>query len=84
MLLYIANYGFNDENMFIYWMKRAADQNDVEAQNILEETYYLLDNAEDFQKSYSEVINLVNKLTHQGDIQTQIFLLPFIIKKRCF
>lgn len=50
--------------MFIYWMKRAADQNDVETQNILEETYYLLDNAEDFQKSYSEVINLVNKLTH--------------------
>lgn len=82
--IYIANYGFNDENMFIYWMKRAADQNDVEAQNILEETYYLLDNAEDFQKSYSEAINLVNKLTHQGDIQTQIFLLPFIIKERCF
>ena len=69
-LLYLGRYDFEeDDEKFIYWLKRAALHKDVEAQRILGEAYYQFGNPSVLPVSYPAACEWLEKAAKEEDIQ---------------
>lgn len=72
---YIGSFGFKEEDdKFVYWIRKAAEQNDAEAQRILGEAYINLGNLEVLPESYPEAIKWLSEAADNGDVQALIIL----------
>lgn len=72
---YIGSFDFAEEDeKFVYWMRKAADQDDPEAQRILGEAYIKLENEKALPKSYPDAIEWLKKASANGDVKAAILL----------
>ena len=74
-LLYIGRYDFEeDDEQFVYWLKRAALHGDVEAQRILGEAYYQFGDPSVLPVNYEDACQWLEKAAENGDVQACIDL----------
>ena len=74
-LLYIGRYDFEeDDEQFVYWLKRAALHGDVEAQRILGEAYYQFGVPSVLPVSYKDACQWLEKAAENEDVQACIDL----------
>lgn len=74
-LLYIGCYDFEeDDEQFVYWIKRAALHGNVEAQRILGEAYYQFGNSSVLPVSYADACQWLEKAAKEEDVQACIDL----------
>lgn len=63
-----------DDEKFVYWIQKAADQDDAEAQKMLGEAYIVLNNEKVLPKSYPDAIKWLKKAADKDDIESAILL----------
>lgn len=72
---YIGSFGFDEEDeKFVYWISKAADQGNPEAQRALGEAYLKLDNEAALPKSYPDAIKWLEQAAAQNDLRALINL----------
>ncbi|MCR4892217.1 MAG: hypothetical protein K5989_08575 [Lachnospiraceae bacterium] len=63
-----------EDEKFVYWMRKAADQDDPAAQRMLGEAYINLGNEKALPKSYPDAIEWMKKACKNGDIEAAVHL----------
>lgn len=72
---YIGSFDFAvEDEKFVYWMRKAAEQEDPEAQRILGEAYIRLENEKALPKSYPDAIEWLKKASANGDVKADVLL----------
>lgn len=72
--MYISDLGFNEDYKFAYWMKKAAEQGDAEAERIYGEAILHFDNDQVLPKDYSEAHKWLSQAATQGDVVAMVDL----------
>ena len=65
---YISDFGYSDDSKFIYWMQKAADQGDAEAERMLG-GYYLKEGGKN-----QAALRLLNQASEHGDVLAKLYL----------
>ena len=69
-----------DIAMFVYWIRKAAEQGSAEAQRTLGQAYIRLNDPAVLPKSYSSAAEWLSKAAAQGDIQSRLILVELYIE----
>jgi len=67
------DFGFEDERLFVFWMTKAAEHGDAEAQRILGESYIRLDDGI-LPKDYKKASYWLYKAAEQNDFHAMILM----------
>lgn len=74
-----ASFMDEDDQEFVFWIKKAAEQGDAEAQRILGEAYIRLENEAVLPVSVQDALNWLNKAAEQKDIEAYTILASILL-----